>query len=137
MTFWGWENSCLEINSSQVQSDLARIQIQLCPCPKQVPLTVSQQGHVPGIGAGAKVLDEMPLMPKSIQFSTDQKIDPWILWLFYWIEAIWGVIFVWLHFTKFSQTDLFEASNYLFSMPMPEILLGTCSFHFSLSGRDY
>lgn len=40
--------------------------------------------------------------------------------LFHWILSIWGVICVWLLLAKFSQIDLYGASNYLLGSPMPK-----------------
>lgn len=52
----------------------------------------------------------------SIHFCTDMQVGC----LFHWIQSIWGVIYVWLHPTKFSQIDSYEASNYLLGTPMPK-----------------
>lgn len=69
--------------------------------------------HIELSGNWTRALVQLAL---SISFCTDVQAGC----LFHWILSIWGVICVWLLLAKFSQIDLYGASNYLLGSPMPK-----------------
>lgn len=111
--FGGWENGS---NSSKLESVGGRIPVLPSLCPKLIglwPGRLEAAAHIEQSGNWTRALVQLAL---SISFCTDVQAGCW----FHWILSIWGVICVWLLLAKFSQIDLYGASNYLLGSPMPK-----------------